>query len=369
MHNVGGVASICWIPADVNHPSKKDPVTGKLRGKYVFKVRALDRMVNNDYASCPTFEVHPDMWWVEENVQAQYLATAQRIACDMSEWIQPEGQKYDEQGFVDVSCLNLVIPIDNDPVNKLKYIPPKLDKDNNEKAAEQWYGYCNSANKKVPLDTLYINTHFEKGLIEDIKRFGVKGSHKWIDIPPGEARPRSGFPEHLEKGPLVKYRQEEGQNTCLVYSFASALDHIGAKQAAFVLYRKSQKIINRIDTVARFCVAVKETDKHFNFVKLKPSSFDILHPVDNQLAVASLRGSDGKEEHSVTIFDKWVFDSNFEYALPLSREALDLCCSSEETQDQFVSVAEARLCKYTDVLDSKKRKQQAQAKSSKRKKK
>src|SRR5687768_9319166 len=34
MHNVGGVASVCWIPADPNHPSKKDPVTGKLHGKY-----------------------------------------------------------------------------------------------------------------------------------------------------------------------------------------------------------------------------------------------------------------------------------------------------------------------------------------------
>jgi hypothetical protein len=139
--------------------------------------------------------------------------------------------------------------------------------------------------------------------------------------------------------------------------------------SAFVLYRKSRKIINRCDTVTRFSVAVKESDKHFNFVKLKASSYNILEPVDNQLVVASLRGSDGKEEHCVTIFDKWVFDSNFEYALPLSREALDLCCSSEETHDQFVSVTEARLCRYADVLDSKKQKQFAQAMTKKRKKK
>ena len=99
----------------------------------------------------------------------------------------------------------------------------------------------------------------------------------------------------------MKFRQEEGQNTCLVYSFASTLDHIGAKMAAFVLYRKSQKIINRIDTVARFCVAVKESDTYFHFVKLKLPTYDILHPVDNQLVVASLRGSDGKEEHCVII--------------------------------------------------------------------
>ena len=135
-----------------------------------------------------------------------------------------------------------------------------------------------------------------------------------------------------------------------------------------VLYRKSRKIINWCDTVARFSVAVKDSDKHFNFVKLKLPSYDILDPVDNQLVVASLRGSDGKEEHCVTIFDKWVFDSNFDYALPLSKEALDLCCSAEDTHDQFVSVKEARSCHYADVLEVK-LKQQKQTSQRKNKRK
>ena len=139
-----------------------------------------------------------------------------------------------------------------------------------------------------------------------------------------------------------------------MFSFASALHHIGAKQAAFVLYRKNGKIIDCCDTVKRFAVAVKECDKQFRFSTLKVLAYDILDPVDNWLVVASLRGSDGKEEHCVTIYDKWVFDSNFDFALPLTKEALDLCCSSEETHDLFVTVGEARLCWYADVLDSKK---------------
>ena len=83
------------------------------------------------------------------------------------------------------------------------------------------------------------------------------------------------------------------------------------------------------------------------------SSYKILDPVDNQLVVALLKGSDGKEQHSVTIYDRWVFDSNFDYALPLSKEALDLCCSAEDTHDQLVSVIEARSCHYADVLEVK----------------
>ena len=111
-----------------------------------------------------------------------------------------------------------------------------------------------------------VNNTFPPDLLADVKAFGVKGSQKWIDIPLGEARPCSSFPEHLKKGPGIKYRQEEGQNTCLVYSFASALDHIGAKTFAYVLHRKSGKIINQCDTVARFSGAVKDSDKHFWFV-------------------------------------------------------------------------------------------------------
>src|SRR5688572_7667951 len=155
MNNVAGVVLICWIPADLdqlNHPDKKDPVTGKLRGKYVFKVQALDKLVKNDYANCPTFKVHPDIDWVEKkNIKAPYLATAQRTACDMSEWIWPAGQKYDEQGFVDVSCLNLTIPLEDDPINRMKYIPPKFDKDNIKINPEQRYGFSKRSKKKEAL--------------------------------------------------------------------------------------------------------------------------------------------------------------------------------------------------------------------------
>ena len=76
-------------------------------------------------------------------------------------------------------------------------------------------------------------------------------------------------------------------------------------------------------------------------------------PVKNQLVVALLRGSNTKEDHCVTIFDNWIFNSNFDWALPLSKELLDLCCSSDETNGTFVAVREARLCRYADVLDSK----------------
>ena len=77
MHNVAGVAGIAWIPTYPYDPLRREKGTGKLLGKYVLNVRRLDRMVNNNYATCPLFEVHPDTAWVEDNILPEFLATAQ----------------------------------------------------------------------------------------------------------------------------------------------------------------------------------------------------------------------------------------------------------------------------------------------------
>ena len=82
MHNVADVAGIAWIPANPFRPLLKDQNTGKLLGKYVLQVQRLDKMVNNDYATCPTFKVHPDTAWVEDIFNPEYLATAQKFAID-----------------------------------------------------------------------------------------------------------------------------------------------------------------------------------------------------------------------------------------------------------------------------------------------
>ena len=46
--------------------------------------------------------------------------------------------------------------------------------------------------------------------------------------------------------------------------------------------------------------------------------------------ITCVRASDGKEDHTVTIYKNWIFDGNFSHALPLNQESLDICCSSDE---------------------------------------
>ena len=51
---------------------------------------------------------------------------------------------------------------------------------------------------------------------------------------------------------------------------------------------------------------------------------------------ASLQSTDGGVDHAVTIFNGWIFDSNFPQALPVDKKSFDLCCSTDEIQQSFV---------------------------------
>ena len=122
--------------------------------------------------------------------------------------------------------------------------------------------------------------------------------------------------------------------------------------------------MNKSDAIQRFSLAARQIDEHLRFKKIDVRNYDILKNGENDLVLASLKGSDGKDDHCVTVYGSWLFDSNFDYALPLTKEALDLCCSAENTQDKFVSVNEARICQY--AMDIKKKKHKKKNKKRKR---
>ena len=47
------------------------------------------------------------------------------------------------------------------------------------------------------------------------------------------------------------------------------------------------------------------------------------------LIVNCIEGSDGKKDHTFTIYKGQIFNGNFKNVLFVSREALDLCCSED----------------------------------------
>ena len=61
----------------------------------------------------------------------------------------------------------------------------------------------------------------------------------------------------------------------------------------------------------------------------RKGELNLLADVSDFPTVAILWATDGGIEHAVTVVGNWVFDSNLDRALPLSKGALDWCCVSE----------------------------------------
>ena len=54
------------------------------------------------------------------------------------------------------------------------------------------------------------------------------------------------------------------------------------------------------------------------------------------LFLGVLKGSDGQVNHAVGIFNNWIFDSNEDFAIPLSQEGLDYCVSTPTIRNKFI---------------------------------
>jgi hypothetical protein len=155
--------------------------------------------------------------------------------------------------------------------------------------------------------------------------------------------------------PQLKYKRtgslEENDRTCVLKSAASALCFLGYKRLAYFLcndLNRGMKTESGFEFFQRCTepkLLTKKERKYFQFTKLKKglSKWDIIK--DSQeymMCLVGLQSSDHKTDHAISICGKWIFDSNFQTALPLNRESLDLCCSSDCRRSVFVGIT--RVC-------------------------
>ena len=162
-----------------------------------------------------------------------------------------------------------------------------------------------------------MKANLTPGCLHQVKHLSKNKNAKWISVPPGADKHHENAPEHLQTGPEVKYRQSKGERYCLVYSFASALHHIGLHHFASLIYQAADKIVEKHDTFILFSKYLQQKSKYMIHQKLK-KKWNILENGENDLVIVSIKSSsNGKEDHCVTLFGKWIFDSNFKKALPL----------------------------------------------------
>ena len=142
--------------------------------------------------------------------------------------------------------------------------------------------------------------------------------------------------------PNIKYRQGLN-NYCAFYGLASALDYVGYVNQAAAIAKAAAKATavsvksDKMMECARKCrglfsdlavVRMVITDKCSPFT-FHPDFFYNIQIVDGH----------GYRRHCITVHKNLIFDSNQEKAMHLTKEGLDLCCSTLNPGESFARVA------------------------------
>ena len=158
----------------------------------------------------------------------------------------------------------------------------------------------------------------------------------FVSIPPGADKKHEDETAKVSAvGPAIKYQQKEGERTCMVYGMASAVHHAGRKQLASEIRNMGKKFEHRMNSFGAFLQSLAKKDKALNATRESATAYDLLKIASGQLVLACLKGADGMEDHCIAVYDRWIFDSNFTKALPLTKTSLDLCCSSDQVNSLY----------------------------------
>ena len=349
---VKNIIEIAWIPTGKARVGRPSAAT-KLKGHYQVRVKMDGKRKQKNDVTTTTASIE----WVEKHFKKVVLGVTQRVAYEVKEELEfvdkkvPTSKKY---GYVKVETEGVTCSeVDLRVINRLKYIPakafnsgpmyelnkkgervPREERETNLHAPK-WLGYCNATKEYVNLGLEWVRLNFDEPFLNQV-RCCTKSAHAFILIPPGDRR------KHQDVGPMdgprIHYRQEDGEKTCMVYSMASAMHYFNHAIIGSWIYNNRRRFIHQNLAFTNFTTQLKEAHKVLNQVRVyKDQLPSFLGPEITGLYLARVRGSDGKEDHSVVLSQKWIFDSNFPNALPRNQQSMDLCCSTDDTSSTFVS--------------------------------
>ena len=234
--------------------------------------------------------------------------------------------------FVEVDPGSVIL-LDREQIKKLSYIV-------SGKESEEPYflGVLRNGRLKRLADD-YVHENFPEELIHRCMQEGTKpgAGKKFFHIPPGAPRTTIDSPILDERYPLAIYKQNSDA-TCLFSSFASALHYVGLHRTAEAIGKAAT--IYSADTEAgieNWNALTKIMSEECGWLQPRKVHVheDILNDVYEFPTVVSLEAVDGGTQHAITVVGKLVFDSNCARALPLTKETLDYCCSSNSMKGYY----------------------------------
>jgi hypothetical protein len=264
------------------------------------------------------------------------------------EHVNDEGRK--EIGFLTIQGNDTIMEdgkektveyiFDERQISKIQYVPAKTIKTaggEKKKLPARSRGLIRGLNnqreKFVWLDWDWIqNNHFKAyiGFVKDTRKGGIEGN---IQIPEGSAEDHTqqmSLRTTTPGAPKMKYKREgtieDNHRSCVLESAASVLSFLGYDRLAFNLCndlkngRKFECGFEFFQNCMDSSKLEKQERRKIQFAKLKSgvSKWNIINDSKQYvMCLVGLYSSDSKTDHAVSIAGDWIFDSNFEYALPL----------------------------------------------------
>ena len=241
------------------------------------------------------------------------------------------------------------VPPEEQQYTKLKYVPPS-----GSERHGAWKGMTAGGD---------VHEVYRSGFKTKYQQRCQNKPNEWVKLPPGDAREPTdpagcatdvclqaaadratlqGAGSSVRVGPTVAYQQGL-KDSCVFSSAASALFHLGEKEAARIVAARIPVSLKHNDPMALLHdvlnskkVKTVEVVKVFNRGRL-----DLLSDESPDPTTVQLLGEDGGAGHAVTIVGPWIFDATLPHALPLSRASLDECCSSARGRVAYVGVERA----------------------------
>ena len=338
---------------------RKEREDGTLHGKY-------EAYVVTPEGEKKYFEVLGD--WVRKNISEAAREVIHRVATDTNFRLTDKHGRT-EHGFLSLDGNDGTDAIfDHRQISMIRYIPPKVkvnDDGEEIRHPQKWRGAIHTEKGReaefVDLPQDWMDSNISEDLQKFIKSIWEIGSEGYVRIP--ESAPADHKEEDLKlllngkDAPRLKYRRggtiSNGDRSCVLKGAASCLHYLGYKRLAFALCNdisSGHKMEQGFEFFQRMLdpteLKKEEGEKKLQLVKDKPrrnKNWDIFRDSKEYLmCLVGLHGSDGKKDHAVSIAGEWIFDSNVEYALPLTRNSLDLCCSDGSTKNRFIGVT--RVC-------------------------
>ena len=158
-----------------------------------------------------------------------------------------------------------------------------------------------------------------------------------------------------EDAPVIQFCNADntfGIRRCVLDSAASGFYYLGFHRLAYLLSNSKNDQSKEEDPFSYFGMVLKEQlipaeNKAFFWSLLNRKRLrewdTLLSPRKYLLCLVGIRSSDNKTDHAICIVGNWIFDSYFKVALPLSKESLDICASSNDRKTKFTNVTRGYL--------------------------